>query len=87
MPLIIVDIGGDRVSTLTGVMNFCGQTGAFLMSMVFGKIVDYTHSYEALQFLMAILLVVAGLCWRGIDSSRKIVMDPEMASAQLGVTP
>jgi ACS family glucarate transporter-like MFS transporter len=71
-----VDIGGDRVSTLTGIMNFCGQLGAFLMSMIFGKIVDITHSFEAPQFLMAILLVFAGMCWIKIDSSKKIILDP-----------
>jgi sugar phosphate permease len=71
-----VDIGGDRVSTLTGIMNFCGQTGAFLMSMIFGKIVDITHSFEAPQFLMAILLVFAGMCWIKIDASQKIMLDP-----------
>jgi sugar phosphate permease len=70
-----VDIGGDRVSTLTGIMNFCGQTGAFLMSMIFGKIVDITHSFEAPQFLMAILLVFAGMCWIKIDASKKIMLD------------
>lgn len=80
-----VDIGGNRVSTLTGVMNFCGQAAAFLMSMVFGRIVDFTHSYEAPQFLMAILLVVAGICWTRIDSSKKIIMDPELAPAQLAI--
>jgi MFS transporter, ACS family, glucarate transporter len=73
-----VDIGGDRVSTLTGIMNFCGQSGAFLMSMIFGKIVDYTHSFEVPQFLMAILLVIAGICWTGIDASRKIIAEPEL---------
>jgi MFS transporter, ACS family, glucarate transporter len=70
-----VDIGGDRVSTLTGIMNFCGQTGAFLMSMIFGKIVDITQSFEAPQFLMAILLVFAGMCWIKIDASKKIMLD------------
>jgi MFS transporter, ACS family, glucarate transporter len=73
-----VDIGGDRVSTLTGIMNFCGQTGAFLMSIIFGKIVDYTHSFEVPQFLMAILLIIAGICWTGIDASRKIITEPEL---------
>ncbi len=71
-----VDIGGDRVSTLTGIMNFCGQSGAFLMSMIFGKIVDITHSFEVPQFLMAILLVLAGICWIRIDSSKKIMIEP-----------
>jgi len=72
-----VDIGGDRVSTLTGIMNFCGQSGAFLMSIFFGKIVDITHSFEAPQFLMVMLLALGGICWIGIDASKKIIVEPE----------
>ena len=47
-----IDVGGDRVSTITGIMNFCGQSGAFIMSMIFGKLVDFTHSYETPQYVM-----------------------------------
>jgi MFS transporter, ACS family, glucarate transporter len=75
-----VEIGGDRVSTLTGIMNFCGQTGAFLMSMIFGKIVDITHSFEPPQFLMAVLLVLAGTCWFKIDASKNLITDPVYVS-------
>jgi len=71
-----IDIGGDRVSTVTGFMNFFGQMGAFLMSIVFGKIVDLTHNYEMPQYLMFSLLLVGGLCWLGIDASKKIIVEP-----------
>ncbi len=71
-----VDIGGDRVSTVTGFMNFFGQMGAFMMSIVFGKIVDLTHNYEMPQYLMFSLLLVGGICWLGIDASKKIVHEP-----------
>jgi len=71
-----IDIGGDRVSTITGFMNFIGQTGSFLMSMIFGKIVDLTHNYETPQYLMVALLFVGGICWLGIDASKKIFGEP-----------
>jgi MFS transporter, ACS family, glucarate transporter len=77
---VCVDIGGDRVSTITGVMNFVGQTGSFIMSIVFGKIVDQTHNFETPQFLMVAILLVGGICWIWIDSSRKIFKDPEPLS-------
>ena len=70
------DVGGDRVSTITGLMNFIGQSGSFLMSIVFGKIVDLTHNYEAPQFLMTALLFIGGICWFGIDASKKIIGGP-----------
>jgi MFS transporter, ACS family, glucarate transporter len=68
-----IDVGGNRVCTITGLMNFIGQSGSFLMSMIFGKIVDITHNYEAPQYLMTALLIVGGLCWFGIDASKKTI--------------
>jgi len=63
-----IDVGGDRVSTITGIMNFCGQSGAFIMSIIFGKLVDFTHSYETPQYVMLIVLIIGGSCWFGIDA-------------------
>ena len=76
-----IDLGGDRVSTITGFMNFFGQSGSFVMSMMFGKIVDLTHNYEAPQYLMVALLMVGGICWFWIDASKKIVEDPPLTTA------
>jgi len=75
-----IDIGEDRVSTITGIMNFIGQSGAFLMSIIFGQIVDLTHNYEAPQYLMVALLIVGGLCWFGIDASKKIIGEPVLST-------
>ncbi len=52
------------------------------MSIFFGKIVDITHSFEAPQFLMVILLTIGGICWIGIDASKKIIMEPEIPLIQ-----
>jgi ACS family glucarate transporter-like MFS transporter len=76
-----IDIGGDRVSTITGFMNFVGQSGSFLMSMIFGEIVDMTHNYETPQYLMAALLFVGGMCWLRIDASKKIIGVPAVSTA------
>jgi MFS-type transporter involved in bile tolerance (Atg22 family) len=58
-------------------MNFCGQTGAFIMSMSFGKIVDMTHNYEMPQYIMLSLLIIGGLCWLKIDAAKKIDFSPQ----------
>ncbi len=68
-----IDIGGDRVCTITGIMNFCGQSGAFIMSIIFGKLVDFTHNYETPQYVMLGVLIIGGACWLGIDASKKII--------------
>jgi MFS transporter, ACS family, glucarate transporter len=75
-----IEIGGDRVCSITGLMNFCGQTGAFIMSMSFGKIVDITHNYEMPQYIMLSLLILGGLCWLKIDAGKKIDFSPQPAN-------
>jgi MFS transporter, ACS family, glucarate transporter len=75
-----IDMGGDRVSTITGIMNFCGQSGAFLMSIIFGKLVDFTHNYETPQYVMLGVLIIGGTCWLGIDASKKIIIAPELSN-------
>ena len=66
---VCVDIGGERACTLAGIMNFFGQAGAFVMSIFFGRIVDFTHSFDTPQYVMAGVLLVAALLWMGIDAS------------------
>jgi hypothetical protein len=44
--------------------------------MTFGAIVDLTHNYETPQRLLAALLFVGGVCWFGINASKKIIADP-----------
>ena len=67
-----VDIGGGKAGTMTGIMNFSGQIGAFFLSVVFGKIADLMHNYNTPVLLIASILLVGSLCWLGIDPSRKI---------------
>jgi len=76
-----IDVGGDRVCTITGLMNFIGQSGSFLMSIVFGKLVDLTHDYEVPQYLMTALLIIGGVCWLRIDASKKIIGERTVLTA------
>lgn len=67
-----VEMGGDRAGTVAGIMNFVGQTGAFLMSIFFGRIVDISGSFDAPQFLMVGVLLVGALLWIRIDVTKRI---------------
>ncbi|TMI97586.1 MAG: MFS transporter [Bacteroidetes bacterium] len=68
-----VDIGGDRVGTIAGIMNFCGQIGAFLLAIVFGKIADLTHNFSAPIFIIAGVLFTGSLLWLFIDPAKPVV--------------
>jgi MFS transporter, ACS family, glucarate transporter len=67
-----VDIGGSKAGTMAGIMNFAGQTGAFTLSIVFGKIVDTLHNYNTPVFLIGGLMIFGGIVWTAIDPTNKI---------------
>lgn len=67
-----VDIGGDHAAKVAGIMNFFGQMGAFFLAVIFGKIVDMTHNFNAPLFVMVIVLLIGGLLWINIDAGRPL---------------
>ena len=46
------------------------------MSIIFGKLVDFNHNFETPQYVLMILLFIGGVCWLGVDASKKIIGDP-----------
>jgi sugar phosphate permease len=72
-----VDIGGHRVGTVTGIMNFFGQIGAFLLAIAFGKIVDLTKSFSAPLFLIAGVVFTGSLLWVFIDPTKRVIDEKE----------
>jgi ACS family glucarate transporter-like MFS transporter len=67
-----VDIGGARVGTIAGIMNFSGQIGAFMLALTFGKFADITHSFNVPMFIIAFVLFAGSLCWFFVDASKPI---------------
>jgi len=72
-----VDIGGNYVGTVAGIMNFFGQVGAFLLAIAFGKIVDLTDSFNAPLFIIAGVLLTGSLLWLLVDPSKKMISTKE----------
>lgn len=69
-----VDMGGNYAGTVTGIMNCVGQLGAFFMAIVFGKIVDVTHSYAVPIFVLSGALCVGALLWLFVDPAKPLVV-------------
>jgi len=67
-----IDIGGDRVGTVAGIVNFFGQTGAFLLAITFGKIIDITHSFNTPMFIVAAVVFAGSMFWLIVDASRPL---------------
>ena len=69
---VCADIGRNNCGTVTGSMNFFGQTGAFLLAIFFGRIADATHSLKYSMFLLAFVISMGAVFWTIIDPTKKI---------------
>lgn len=67
-----IDIGRGKSGTVAGIMNFAGNMGAFFLAIVFGKIVDVTHSYNAPLFVVSAVLLAGSLLWLLVDASKPL---------------
>jgi ACS family glucarate transporter-like MFS transporter len=72
---VCIDIGGNHAGTVAGVMNCIGQMGAFFLAIVFGKIVDTTHSFNAPLFVISGLLFIGSLLWLLVDPTKKLILE------------
>lgn len=72
---VCTDIGRNNAGTVTGAMNFCGQMGAFTMSLLFGKIADATHNFNQPLFIVATVMITGGLLWLAIDPTRQLKIE------------
>jgi len=70
-----VDIGGNNVGTVAGVMNFFGQMGGFLLSISFGKIADLANNFNLPVLILALVLLTGCLLWLLIDPRKQVVME------------
>jgi sugar phosphate permease len=74
------DIGRNNAGTVTGAMNFFGQTGAFFLAIVFGKIAEVTHNLNYPLFVVAGVLLISFLLWLAIDPLQQLKIPVKEAS-------
>jgi sugar phosphate permease len=72
-----IDIGANRSGTVAGVMNFCGQMGAFISSIAYGIMADRTHSYTTPVLLFGGLLLTGSVFWLLVDPTNQIIIENE----------
>ena len=70
-----VDIGGNHAGTVAGVMNFGGQIGGFFLSLTFGMLADFTHSFTIPVVVVAVMLFVGCLLWFFVDPRKQVVVE------------
>jgi len=53
-------------------MNFAGNIGAFFLAIIFGKIVDVTHSFNAPLFVIAGVLFFGSFLWLAVGPEKQL---------------
>lgn len=79
---VCLDVGGNYAGTVASLMNCVGQMGAFFLAIVFGKIVDTTHSFDAPLFVISALMMTGCLLWLLVDPTRKLTLDVKTTTAK-----
>jgi len=72
-----VDIGGSNVGTVAGVMNFFGQIGGFLLSVLFGKLADLANNFSVPIFVLAGVLFTGAMLWFLVDPRKQVILEEE----------
>jgi MFS family permease len=76
---VCLDVGRKYAGAMTGAMNMSGQVGSFLSSVVFGYLVGWFGTYDALLYPMAGMLLLSAGLWLKIDATRELA--PEAGGA------
>jgi len=79
---VCIDVGRNHAGTVSGVMNCIGQLGAFSLAIVFGKIVDSTHSFNAPLFVISGLMLFGSLLWLLVDPTRELIVETKTLQAE-----
>ena len=69
---VCLDLGGRHAGAMVGVMNALSQLGGFVGAVLYGYIVERTHSYDAPFAPMAALLFAGALIWTQVDSTEDV---------------
>jgi MFS family permease len=69
-----IDIGGNNVGFVSGIMNTCGQMAGFFVGIIVGKIVDITHNFNSPLFVVGGVLIAGSMVWLTVDPNKKLTI-------------
>jgi ACS family glucarate transporter-like MFS transporter len=84
--VVSTEIGGVHAGVVSGAMNTFGNLGGALSPVVVGVCLERWGSWQAPLFSVAVLYLVAALCWLLVDPSRTLAgSDASVVSAEIGL--
>jgi MFS family permease len=72
---ITMDMGGRHVATVFSTMNMCGSVGAALFPKYVGWLVDRTENWNYVLLSIAVIYVLAAVCWALLDPHGTLIDD------------
>lgn len=79
---VCLDVGRRYAGAMTGAMNMSGQIGSFLSSVVFGYLVKYFGTYDAVLYPMAAMLILSAGLWMKIDATQQLAPETEVGAPE-----
>ena len=73
-----MDIGGEHVGSVSGLMNMLGQLGGSIAPTVTGLLLTYTgNAWNVAFYASAIIYSAGAFCWRFIDPAQRLDLGSE----------
>ncbi len=67
-----IDIGGDHVPQVYGIMNMCGNFAAAACPILIAEIFQWTSNWTVVLLLFAATYLVGAICWAMVDCQQRI---------------
>ncbi len=67
-----IDIGGDHVPQVYGIMNMCGNFAAAACPILIAELFEWTSNWSIVLLLFAAIYIVGAICWAMVDCRRQI---------------
>lgn len=67
-----IDIGGDHVPQVYGIMNMTGNFAAAACPILVAELFEWTSNWTIVLLLFAAIYLVGAICWTLVDSQQRI---------------
>ena len=67
-----IDIGGDHVPQVYGIMNMSGNFAAAACPILVAELFEWTSNWTIVLLLFAAIYLVGAICWALVDSRQRI---------------
>jgi ACS family glucarate transporter-like MFS transporter/ACS family D-galactonate transporter-like MFS transporter len=67
-----IDIGGNRVPQVFGLMNMCGNFAAAACPVLVGRLFEVNKDWNLILLLFAAVFLAGAICWMFVNPHRRV---------------